>query len=217
MKQYSRHIANTKQYSRHIANMKQYSHKTTLPYVWHHPLILLPISSALLSCTADEDLRGWNVLLSSKICYVICSKKGVFIDKRNNEPLRPNYHMCWVKTSALHVTLELGSCNFVFFWCLKNNAHFLNLLSALERSTYWYQNTDCESQINLAVFHNISSSHSNKVREGIFGHGPSFHSLVAVFANNSTVSESSKVGYGCTLTVHEMPCPELPLPPPPLT
>jgi len=34
---------------------------------------------------------------------------------------------------------------------------------------------------------------NRKVREGISGHGPSFRSLAAVFANNGTASESSKV------------------------
>jgi len=34
---------------------------------------LLPISSAFIQLY--DDLRGRNVLLSNKICYVICSKK----------------------------------------------------------------------------------------------------------------------------------------------
>ena len=38
-------------------------------------------------------------------------------------------------------------------------------------------------------------------QQGNSGHGPSFCSLGAVFANNCTALESSKVGYACTLTI----------------
>ena len=37
-------------------------------------------------------------------------------------------------------------------------------------------------------------------QQGISGHGPSFRYLGAVFANNCTALESSKVGYACALT-----------------
>ena len=37
-------------------------------------------------------------------------------------------------------------------------------------------------------------------QQGVSGHGPSFRSLGAVFANNCTALESSKVGYACALT-----------------
>ena len=53
----------------------------------------------------------------------------------------------------------------------------------------------------------ILSSATAKVTEGvsgqqgISGHGPSFRSLEAVFANNCTALESSKVGYACALTI----------------
>jgi len=45
-----------------------------LSQIWNPILILitsLPISFALFSRTADEDLHGRNVLLSNKICYVV--------------------------------------------------------------------------------------------------------------------------------------------------
>ena len=43
-------------------------------------------------------------------------------------------------------------------------------------------------------------------QQGIFGHGPSFHSLGAVFANNCTALESSKVGYARALTIFWKNC-----------
>ena len=45
-----------------------------------------------------------------------------------------------------------------------------------------------------------------KVTEGVSGHGPSFRSLEAVFANNCTALESSKVGYACALTIIRKNC-----------
>ena len=58
-------------------------------------------------------------------------------------------------------------------------------------------------------FHEIATAvvqHKAKVREGISGHGPSFRSLAAVFANNGTASESSKVGYASALTINRKNC-----------
>ena len=43
-------------------------------------------------------------------------------------------------------------------------------------------------------------------QQGISGHGPSFRSQGAIFANNSTALESSKVGYPCALTIIRKNC-----------
>jgi len=70
----------------------------------------------------------------------------------------------------------------------------------------------------IPLFHSIFQS--SDLMERISGHGPNFRSLAVAFANNSIVSESSKVGYPCLLTINqknwskckgrEMLCLELP-------
>ena len=45
-----------------------------------------------------------------------------------------------------------------------------------------------------------------EVMERISAHGPSFRSLGAVFADNCTALESSKVGYACALTIIRKNC-----------
>jgi len=71
-------------------------------------------------------------------------------------------------------------------------------------SRFVHKNARQESSSDLR---NISSLEF-KVREGISGHGPSFGSLEAVFANNaySTASKSSNVGYACALTINRKNC-----------
>ena len=43
-------------------------------------------------------------------------------------------------------------------------------------------------------------------QQGISGHGPSFRSLGAVFANNCTALESLKVGHACALIIIRKNC-----------
>ena len=43
-------------------------------------------------------------------------------------------------------------------------------------------------------------------QQGISGHSPSFRSLGAVFADNCTALEASKVRYACVLTIISKNC-----------
>ena len=58
----------------------------------------------------------------------------------------------------------------------------------------------------LAEFVLIKVTEGVSGQQGISGHGPSFRSQGAVFANNCTALESSKVGYACTLTIIQKNC-----------
>ena len=69
-------------------------------------------------------------------------------------------------------------------------------------------NYDSYIEPHYASTHKVTEGISGQ--QGISGHGPSFHSLGAVF---DTALESSKVGYPCALTIvrqsecegHELP------------